>query len=145
MSKKLEVHYTVGGLSALSYYLAGPYNEREKLLEMAETTFRGYHCTSRWLTGVHDLQPPAVCAADDLEDIRRADAMVLYTSKPSTKGGMWVEYGIAIERHMPVAVIIGGGHPINVFCYLGVPSIVTFDDPRVAAEWLGTLTMGVGP
>ena len=95
------------------FYLAAGYSARRTMKQAAEriaARAAGWQCCSRWLEGGHDNTASSVCGDDDLEDVRAADAMVVFHG-PSTRGGKWVELGIAIERRIPILLVGGGNQP----------------------------------
>ena len=85
-------------------YVSGAFDHREELAVLAAgLEARGHQVTSSWL-----YEPPLVFddtefsvwerrarANDDMEDIRRADAIVFVTLWPSTSGGRHWEAGAA--------------------------------------------------
>ena len=79
------------------FYLAAPYNTREGSLHKVREIERlsGWTCNARWVLGLNDGKEPDLCARDDYNDLRDADALVLLNGVSST-GGMWVELGMAI-------------------------------------------------
>lgn len=91
------------------FYLAAPYDQRLSAQAMADAievlTAGRWRCTSRWLGGQYDDLPLPVAAHDDVEDVRESDALIILHGE-STSGGMWVELGIALERSMPVGIVI---------------------------------------
>lgn len=91
----------------MKFYLAGPYSARADLAAAAKTieSVSGWRCTSRWLAGQHDEASPSKAAQDDVVDVREAQALVIDTTRNSTRGGMWVEFGMAVERRMPIVVM----------------------------------------
>lgn len=98
-------------------YVAGPYVARESLLQTkSEIEAHGHEVTSRWLLGSHDDLAPIICATDDLEDIERADALILFLDRgPGSRGGMYVELGYAIAKGKKVILV---GERTNVFTWL---------------------------
>jgi hypothetical protein len=86
---------------------------------------RGHTVTSRWLDLPSEDPSPeaqAKCAAIDLEDIYRAETLIAFSeaavrSKPRkhSRGGRWVEYGLALGTGKPVVLV---GPRENVFCHL---------------------------
>ena len=123
----------------MKFYLAGPYNERANLAAAAETieNISGWHCTSRWLTGAHDEATPSKAAQEDVDDVREAQVLVIDAARTSTRGGMWVEFGIAVERRMPIVVICPPGSNLTVFAYL--PRIWWGGDAAAAGKELALI------
>lgn len=83
----------------------------------------GHMVTSRWIDVPNMLSEDAMITSDsplgfhlrgkdDLEDIIKAEAMLLFTQWPSTTGGYHVEFGVAIAMKKPVYII---GPYRNVF------------------------------
>ncbi len=80
----------------------------------------GFDVTSNWLYEPelrvsdpdHEEWELRARANDDVEDITRADAIVLFTEGKSTSGGRDVEFGIALALRKRLFVIDGG---YNVF------------------------------
>lgn len=86
-------------------YISGPFNHRPDFEIVKDAlTCAGHSVTSNWLN-----EPPIVYndpehaqwekrarANDDVEDVRRADAIAVFTQWPSTTGGRDTERGIAI-------------------------------------------------
>lgn len=97
--------------------------------------------TSRWITGDHGENVEATmtsaelarCAHEDIEDIDAANALVLFTDAPSTRGGMWVELGYALGRGIPV---IACGPAANIFCE--IPEVIRLSSWRLVVSWLST-------
>lgn len=90
----------------ISIYLASRFARGDELdgygLEAAE---HGLTVTSRWHSGQHgdpnvdsDLNDPAMprYAAEDIVDLRRADAVVSFTEGGGGKGGRHVEFGMGL-------------------------------------------------
>lgn len=114
----------------LHVYLAGRFNRRAELAQYAsDLTHVGITVTSRWLSGAHDKELTLTeddgrrlarqYAREDLEDIRKADLLVAFTEDQSigyTSGGRHCEYGIALERGIPI-ILVGPGVE-NVFGWL---------------------------
>lgn len=105
----------------MTFYLAGPYSDRKRLSACAGAIAResGWECNARWLRGDHDGMLPTRAAREDVKDVRAADALVMFAERSSTRGGMWVEFGIAVERGIPI-VVICDQHvaKLNVFAWL---------------------------
>ena len=130
------------------YYLAGPYNEQERLRISRDeiTKLSGWTCTSRWVAGSHDNVSAIVAATNDYADIEDAEAMVIDCHRSSTRGGMWVEFGVAFERRMPIIVIGGADYAqrLNVFALSGRAHIVVVPyHARYAAKVLRAISEDV--
>lgn len=120
----------------MKIYLAAPY-QRKDFINLLATELRklGLEVTSSWLNEPHssNTQPQELTeekrreyAIQDVIDIRRADIFVLFTdpSKTITRAGRHVEFGIALERGMPIYVI--GSERENLFHYY--PGVMHFAD-----------------
>lgn len=131
-------------------YLAARYSRREEIADHAEALESlGYKVTSRWLLGDHQIDAAgkpisdagedlvengegeeaaklrAHFAIEDVEDVRAANTIILFTEEPysvASRGGRHVEFGIAIERGMNLIVI--GPHE-HVFTWL--PDVQQYD------------------
>jgi hypothetical protein len=99
-------------------YLATRYSMREKMKEYRATLeHRGHKVTSRWIdyedqnTDQFDLtnvradtsshaapEVRAFVAQMDFEDIMRSEVFMIFTSWPSSRGGMWSEFGVALAH-----------------------------------------------
>lgn len=100
----------------MKFYLAGDYELRETLAELADQLEQvGHEITSRWVReSVADPLTPADSrriALADLDDLSAAEAMVLVNG-PSTRGGKHAELGAALAMDMPVFLI---GPRSNIF------------------------------
>jgi len=132
-------------------YLAARYSRREEIAKYKkDLEFQGYEVTSRWLLGDHQIDASgkpisdtgenlvengegeeaaklrAHFAIEDVEDVRAADTIILFTEEPysiASRGGRHVEFGIAIERGMNLIVI---GPYEHVFTWL--PGVEQYDD-----------------
>lgn len=130
----------------MKLYLAGPYRCKDEInVRAAELRTLGFTITSRWLEETHapNVQLHEVTEEDkktyalhDVQDIRTADVLVFFTDPTKTivRGGRHVEFGIAIERLMPIVVI---GEHENVFHYL--PSIKHVENWEQAKNMLELL------
>jgi nucleoside 2-deoxyribosyltransferase len=115
----------------MKVYFAGPYQWKERITEYAKqfTTLLGVGVTSTWLDESHapttqlqdvpeDLN--VKYATQDLRDINRADAFVLFavpaTDTPIPRAGRHVEFGYALARGLPIYVV--GLEKENIFHYL---------------------------
>ena len=93
------------------FYFADGYSRRLDALidaRQIEVGTKGWACNSRWLLGKHDGSSPEKCARDDVQDVRDAAALIVRHG-PSTKGGKWVELGLAIAWQKPVCMIVTKG------------------------------------
>jgi nucleoside 2-deoxyribosyltransferase len=120
-------------------YIAGSFTRAKEL--RAEALRCGLAVTSSWLweeeeqLTKHDDEVPdwqkRARAHDDLVDIDRADAVVVFTDVPSTTGGYHVEVGYALGRDIPVVLV---GPRLNVFHY--DQRVWWFETLEEAARWL---------
>ncbi|HVV51132.1 MAG TPA: hypothetical protein VHO06_15800 [Polyangia bacterium] len=115
-------------------YIASRYDRRFEMLGVTGVLMRaGHHVTSRWIEGRGD--GPEVAAAEDLEDVLRAECLVSFTEEPqqavswAARGGRHVEFGVALGAGKRLCVV---GPRENIFHYL----------PRV--EVFGSLDALVG-
>lgn len=113
----------------MNVYIAGRFSRQAELRGYADDLEEEYGigCTSRWLTGEHGVTDDADgfsqsdlirFAAEDLTDIRAADAFMLFTEYPDigyTSGGRMVELGYALA-HGKLIVIVGPTAE-NIFCH----------------------------
>lgn len=134
-------------------YLASKYSRRLEMLAVAQTlTLLGHHITSRWLQGLHEsttpddgltlpgtVQDAGRFAAEDMDDVRAAEALVLFTEPPGSvnRGGKFVEMGLALAWSLKVYVV---GPRENVFCalpevehYKDLPTLLAALAPQEAA------------
>lgn len=130
------------------FYLAGRYSRREELAGVRDVIegFGGV-VTSRWLDGDHQVDDEGVpigedgaalvedghvdgharaaalrasFATDDVEDVARADVLIVFTEPPrssTSRGGRHVELGLGLGLRKKVLVV---GPRENVFCWLPV-------------------------
>ena len=110
-------------------YLAGPYQWKERLgIYRSALLQAGLECTSTWLdeaekpdTQLHEVYEQTLekYAECDLEDVERADALVLFavppTDAPIPRAGRHVEFGYALALQIPIIVV---GCKENIFHYL---------------------------
>lgn len=117
----------------MTFYFAAKYSNREYVQGIARV-FReyGHTVTSEWLEGHHTdraADKQREYAQADLDDIRKADALVLFQLPcgiPEHSTGRAVEFGYAYALHKPVIVV---GHKTSVFHYLpGISSYDTVDE-----------------
>lgn len=140
----------------MKFYLASRFSRKDEIQQNAHCLqLSGYETTSRWHTPGHQLGPSQNDAErmqrgiEDLEDVRRADAILVHTGDvdpvtgASTRGGYHTEVGIALALCKPIALI---GDRLNVFHYIpGIVQFATFDDAWRAidfGEWPPTETYG---
>lgn len=107
-------------------YLSASFSRREELNryreELAEV---GIEVTSRWLTDpTPELTDDAwrTLAAKDRDDIRRADALVLFAdSELDSRGGRHVEFGMALALEKRLIIV---GEIENLFRRLAEVEVV---------------------
>jgi nucleoside 2-deoxyribosyltransferase len=109
-------------------YLAAPYVKKNEIKAYAtELRAGGVEVTSSWLDEPHDpsMGPKDLTpkqnqkyAVTDVFDVRRAQVFVLFTDKTKAviRAGRHVEFGVAVERSMPIYVV--GEERENIFHYL---------------------------
>jgi nucleoside 2-deoxyribosyltransferase len=114
--------------STMKVYLAGPYQNKEQIKTCAaEVREAGIIVTSSWLNEPHkptvgpqDLtyEQNQKYAIQDIMDVRSAEIFVLFTEPTKTifRAGRHVEFGVAVERGMPIFVV--GEEFENIFHYL---------------------------
>jgi hypothetical protein len=107
----------------MKIYLATRFSQRERMMEYRTILqASGHEVTSRWLDfidtlpdeahydaekhgldgsgHVHDPELRQTIAAMDIEDVMRADAIMLFTRHLGRRGGMFVEFGAAIAHRV---------------------------------------------
>lgn len=123
-------------------YLSGGFGGQAEIAVLAEALSRfGHEVTSNWLKEpqvYHDDDEShrrwmRGLGNEDVEDIRRADAVVMFTFWPSTTGGRHVELGIGIG--MTVAnwrkqLVVVGPAEENVFQHLSMVRFVESSEGR---------------
>lgn len=128
-------------------YLAARYSRRVEMQTYKKhLDALGFHVTSRWINGGHEIDTdvphsPATLselrgqfALEDIEDLESADWVISFTepnSSPRSAGGRHVEFGIALALKKRVLVI---SQKENVFHHL--PTVEFFN---TWAEFLDTL------
>ena len=119
----------------MKVYLAGPYQHKDKIKAYAtELRSGGVTVTSSWLeephkptTQMHELthEEHQAYAIQDIKDVRAAKVLVFFIdpTKIIVRAGRHVEFGIALERRMPIFVI--GTDRENIFHH--APGVMHFD------------------
>ena len=110
-----------GGGQSMKVYLAARFERRDELRGYRDALQKeGIEVTSRWL----DCSPrPDTASSEfelflkewgikDEEDVRRSDALVLFTHGEGGRGGMNVEYGLAVGLGKRVLLV---GPWVNAF------------------------------
>ena len=120
-------------MNSVKVYIAGAYSSQERFKRCAaQLASVGIECTSGWLNedpngeaekaATRDPSMGASFASADLVHVRNAHVFLCFTDKPSTTGGLHVEFGYALaEGLLPVIV----GPVLNIF--MALPSVVRFD------------------
>lgn len=114
-----------------SIYLAAPWADRPKAREIRdEFVEAGIAVTSRWLDlhGGEDEasrtdEEKSVEAINDVEDVMRADILVLWNSMKSE--GKAVETGLALAACKGIVLI---GEKTNIFHYLRFPQVKSVEE-----------------
>jgi hypothetical protein len=108
----------------MKFYLASRWARRDELRCYRDVMERfGYEVTSRWLAPDGQVE---VSAVHDVEDVRAATALILFTNPPDVMpppSGAHVEFGLAMAQHKHLAVV---GPIMNVFHTL--PEVQRFED-----------------
>ena len=121
----------------MKIYLASRYSRREEMLQVSKLlTELGHEVTSRWIHGSHEVPKDGLSvqyptefrqkfAAEDYEDLCRAEATINFTEEPRAKnsrGGRHVEFGASLAMGQKLFVV---GPRENVFHCL--PQVQAFD------------------
>jgi hypothetical protein len=116
-------------------YIASRYDRRFEMLGVTGVLVRaGHDVTSRWIEGRGD--GPEVAAAEDLEDVLRADCLVSFTEEPAAsvswaaRGGRHVEFGLALAAGKRLCLV---GPRENIFHFLSRVEVYSAIDDLVAA------------
>ena len=130
-------------------YLAAPYSQKEQMQRYAaELQANDIIVTSSWLAKPHapetqmkDLTSDQhrAYAMQDIKDVQAADILVFFTDQTKTivRGGRHVEFGIAVQRRIPIYVI---GDFENIFHYL--PRVIHFKKWATVRNMLIALSRG---
>lgn len=104
----------------MKFYIAA--HDKELAQDQAkELISLGFEVTSKWhskeflATGSHSLAERFEIAIEDLNDIKRADCLLLLSGPDKYSGGKFVEAGIAYGLGKPVYF---KGHRENMLCHL---------------------------
>lgn len=122
-------------------YLAARYSRREELCRYrADLQALGFHCTSRWLNGNHQIDDRGLSseaqagertrfAQEDWDDLSAAGTCISFTEPPrasNSRGGRHVEYGAALALGHRCIVV---GPAENVFhCLPGIDRYDTWQE-----------------
>ena len=119
----------------MKIYIASRYDRRFEMLGVTGVLMRAGHVvTSRWIEGRGD--GPEVAAAEDLEDVLRADCLVSFTEEPavgvawSARGGRHVEFGLALAAGKRLCVV---GPRENIFHFLPRVEVFRSTDDLISA------------
>ncbi|HLK90206.1 MAG TPA: hypothetical protein VKZ18_09950 [Polyangia bacterium] len=119
----------------MKIYIASRYDRRFEMLGVTAVLMRAGHVvTSRWIEGRGD--GPEVAAAEDLEDVLRADCLVSFTEEPaagvawSARGGRHVEFGLAVAAGKRLCIV---GPRENIFHFLPRVEVFRSTDDLVVA------------
>ena len=120
----------------MKIYVAALYSTKDTEATLAKRVIEGagHECTSQWITGGEDGRSRSEAAIMDLNDVWRADALILLTLPLGTLykgGGRCVEFGYALGLGKKVAVV---GDYENIFCHL--PSVKVCSTVGAAIEFL---------
>lgn len=133
----------------MKIYLAAPYKSKELMSTYAaELRAGGITVTSSWLNEPHkpetqmgDLthEQHRAYALQDIKDVQAADILVFFTDKTKTivRGGRHVEFGVAVQRRIPIYVI---GDFENIFHHL--PRVIHFTKWAAVRNMLIALSRG---
>lgn len=109
----------------MKVYLAAKFGEREQVEQRSYDLPKGWECTARWVYGGEDGLSREAIAELDLEDIRKADALVLFTHERGSLqsgGGRFVEFGYALALGKKCIFI---GPEENVFMH--TPGVIQYN------------------
>lgn len=116
----------------MKVYVAAPWVKRPEARVVADRLVaHGHTVVSRWLHLHGDTDDPRVLAIEaqnDVDDVRRADVLVLCNLEKSE--GKSVETGIALASGLSVIVI---GQRSNIFHYLPAVRVVESVDEALQA------------
>ncbi len=112
----------------MRFYLCARYGRRQEMAtHAAELHSLGHQVVSRWILGRHeaadgDTTRWADFAEEDIDDVRRCEALVAFTETGAyPRGSRHVEFGMALAQEKKVVVI---GPVENIFHTL--PPVVRF-------------------
>ena len=118
----------------MKIYLAAPYSRKDEINKYAAELRAGrIEVTSSWLdephkptTQMHELthEEHQQYAVQDVKDVQAANILVFFTdpTKAIIRAGRHVEFGIAVQRGIPIYVV--GEERENIFHHL--PKVVHF-------------------
>lgn len=110
----------------MKWYLAAKFSRREEMEKFAyDLPSVEHECIARWVYGGENGLTREQIAVLDLEDVAKADGIILFThprSEPQPGGGRFVEFGYAIALGKRLVVV---GPKENVF--MDTPGVEMFD------------------
>lgn len=110
----------------MKFYMAAKFSRREEMEELAgHLPWVGHECNARWVYGGEDGLTREDIAVLDLDDVRDADGIILFThprNEPQPGGGRFVEFGYAIALKKRLVVI---GPEENIF--MSTPGVEMYD------------------
>lgn len=123
----------------MNIYLSARYGRKKEMQRVAMSIlWAGHSVTSRWLVKEYGDQEQA--CLDDIEDVRAADLLVLFTEPVGSLnpgGGRHTELGLALAWSKEIVVC---GERETVFCY--APQIIVVADEDGLVELLRKKTGG---
>ena len=138
----------------MKIYVAAPYAARPMVAEfLGQIAAAGHEPICRWADGTHPvgqagnaseatLDERITWGEDDLEDIDRSHAVIVFTAEAAgippeqaTSGGRHIETGYAIGKGKLVILV---GQPENIFHWL--PEVYAATDGADALDTLDTIT-----
>ncbi len=118
-------------------YLAASYAQMLEMRELGERLRSlGHEVTAQWIEGKEANASRESAALMDVEDVRRADTLVLFSFPRGTLvtgGGRHVEFGIALERGMRLLVVGPKGEHV----FHSWPGVRFFSSAQELLEWEG--------
>ena len=104
----------------MKFYIASRFTNKPLILGVVQQLERlGHTVISRWHTVADEPWTQDDAVAYDLEDLDKADALVLYTEDcERVPGGMHFELGYAYAKDKPCYLL---GPPVHIFCRLLKP------------------------
>jgi hypothetical protein len=124
----------------VNVYIAGSFDDQTRLRDVARSfEAMGHRVVSSWLneppTTLKERTHRFMLAAGAIAicDMREADAIVVYTDKPSTSGGLFFELGYCYGKGHEI-IVVGPDMGDNVFFHLSAFRFAA--DTRDAIELL---------